>query len=166
MKFPFIATAFLPVACYYCTTIHAWTTGRPHQNQEQFKISPSAVEPLMLSRRASISKILFTFSSLAIISETTLVQESFAEDAKPSSTRPSAGDAGTTTSNSVPILNQNDALSSFGKDLNSINFDAWADGGTGNPGGGGDEGGATPPDLSKAIDQSKKKRAVDPRTHG
>jgi hypothetical protein len=61
-----------------------------------------------------------------------------------------------------------DALSSFGKDLNSMSFDSW--GGPASDAGAAqryDNNGAAPPDdLAGAIDQSKRKRAVDPRTHG
>ena len=61
-----------------------------------------------------------------------------------------------------------DALSSFGKDLNSMSFDSW--GGPASDAGAAQRydknGAAAPDDLAGAIDQSKRKRAVDPRTHG
>ena len=77
-----------------------------------------------------------------------------------------------------------DALSSFGKDLNSMNFDSWSVGGSSSPGiaptdngsslgvGGipkngsvrSDDGGES--DLDGAIKESTRRRNVGPRTHG
>ncbi len=88
------------------------------------------------------------------------------------------------SSSSKKAPSTEDALSSFGKDLNSMNFDSWSVGGSSIapgivPTGGSSLGGGSIPkngsvrsadggesDLDGAIKESTRRRNVDPRTHG
>ena len=91
-----------------------------------------------------------------------IVQQSSAENMSPTNNGVSpASKSGGGNSSSASPATDFDAFSSFGKELNSINFESWDEVKK-------DENSDknAPSDLMNALEEKKKKRSVDPRTHG
>ena len=129
--------------------VDAWTaSGRSQYNSAN------------MTRKTFLSKIII-IPAIILPTAATRVQKSSAQELDGGSSVP--------TSNSSPISTSStekdtvDAFSALGKDINSMNFDSWTP----------DANSSTDkdtrddtPDLAGAIIKSKRKRAVDPRTHG
>jgi hypothetical protein len=162
-----LSNKIVAVVVLHVTAINAWTGSPPI-------VSNTATDAHdhgpIVSRRASITKMIFTSipSVLLPVAMITGVQDSSAEETRGPTTSTQNSQPPMSSSPASSGKSSSDALSSFGKDLNSMSFDSW--GGPASDAGAAqryDNNGAAPPDdLAGAIDQSKRKRAVDPRTHG